>query len=239
MDRRSFLATGATAALLPLAEVPALAVVTAKAGNGDAKLNAAFDQILQERVQNSPTLASSLGLDKGPNAALKAKFDTDPAPVARAKNLQRNHRAIARLRAISPAMLSDAAKLNRDVVLYSLETNTVAPSRWNIDSAQRPYPITQQGGAYFSTPDFLNTTHTIENVRLPEPDLMKMYVGAPGSRLRNLMDPQVPLMSGVVQNQDSYMKGKIAQRKYYDKVLPALFRNRPAIRIGCCRRPSC
>ncbi len=29
-------------------------------------------------------------------------------------------------------------------------------------------------------------------------------------------------MSGVVQNQDSYMKGKIAQRKWYDRVLPTL-----------------
>src|SRR5947209_10467611 len=163
MDRRSFLATGATVALLPLAEAPALAVVTSKAGSGDARLNAAFDRIFQERVQNSPTLASSLGLDKGPNAPLKARFDTDPAPVARSKNLKRNQRAIAELRAIAPASLSDAARVNREVVLYSLETNIVAPTRWNIDSAQRPYPITQQGGAYFSTPDFLNTTHTIDS----------------------------------------------------------------------------
>jgi pyruvate-ferredoxin/flavodoxin oxidoreductase len=29
-------------------------------------------------------------------------------------------------------------------------------------------------------------------------------------------------MSGVVQNQDSYMKGKVAQRRYYDRVLPTL-----------------
>ena len=74
---------------------------------------------------------------------------------------------------------------------------------------------------YLNVQDGFLTTHTIENVRLPEPDMMKMFVGSP-SRLRNLMDPQVPLMSGVVQNQDSYMKGKIAQRRYYDKVLPAL-----------------
>jgi uncharacterized protein (DUF885 family) len=114
-------------------------------------------------VRNSPELASSLGLDKGPNAALKSKLDTDPAPVARSKSLARNRRAIAQLKAVNPATLSDAAKLNREVVLYSLETNTVAPTRWNIDSAQRPYPITQQGGAYFDTPDFLNTTHTIDN----------------------------------------------------------------------------
>ncbi len=38
----------------------------------------------------------------------------------------------------------------------------------------------------------------------------------------NLMDPDNPMMSGVVQNQDSYMKGKIAQRWYYDQVEPAL-----------------
>ena len=173
MDRRSFLATGASLALLPLGDASALAV-TSKAGSNDARLNAAFDDIFKERVANSPTLASSLGLDKGPNAALKSKFDTDPASVARSKSLARNRRAIARLRAISPATLSDAAKLNREVVLYSLETSTVAPSRWNIDSAQRPYPITQQGGAYFSTPDFLNATHTINNAADAEAYLSRL-----------------------------------------------------------------
>lgn len=161
MDRRTFLATGATVALLPLTEASALAA--AAAGSNDAKLNQALEEIFQERVRNSPELASSLGLDKGPNAALKAKFDTDPAPVARQKDLARNRRAIARLNAIGPSTLSDAARLNREVVLYSLETQTVAPTRWSIDSAQRPYPIFQQGGSYFSTPDFLSSTHTIES----------------------------------------------------------------------------
>jgi uncharacterized protein (DUF885 family) len=162
MDRRSFLTASATVALLPLTEVPALAAVVTKTGSGDARINALFEQIFQERVRNSPELASSLGLDKGPNAALKAKLDTDPTPVGRQKTLARNRRAIARLKAISPATLSDAAKLNREIVLYSLETATVSPTRWNIGSAQSPYTITQQDGAYFDTPDFLNTTHTIE-----------------------------------------------------------------------------
>ena len=39
MDRRSFLATGATVALLPLAEAPAISAVTGRAGSGDARLN--------------------------------------------------------------------------------------------------------------------------------------------------------------------------------------------------------
>jgi uncharacterized protein (DUF885 family) len=172
MDRRSFLATGATVALLPLAEAPAFAL--ANASTGDARLNELFENIFQERVRNSPTLASSLGLDKGPNAALKSKFDTDPAPIDRRKNLARNRRAIAELRSISPATLSDPARLNREVVLYSLETATAAPSRWDIDSAQRPYPITQQGGAYFSLPDFLNTAHTINNAADAEAYLSRL-----------------------------------------------------------------
>ena len=57
---------------------------------------------------------------------------------------------------------------------------------------------------------------------LPEPEFMKEFVGKPEEKLINLMDPANPMMSGVVQNQDSYMKGKIAQRWYYDRVTPAL-----------------
>src|SRR5207237_9489101 len=66
------------------------------------------------------------------------------------------------------------------------------------------------------------TTHTIENVGLHEIELMKQFVGRPSEGTRPLFDPRLPLMSGVVQNQDSYMKGKIAQRRWYDRVLPTL-----------------
>src|SRR6266542_5548347 len=75
---------------------------------------------------------------------------------------------------------------------------------------------------FLNVQDGFLTTHTIENVRLPEIDLMKTFVGHPSLHVRNLMDPQIPLMSGVVQNQDAYMKGKIAQRRFYDRVLGEL-----------------
>ena len=75
---------------------------------------------------------------------------------------------------------------------------------------------------FMNVQDGFLTTHTIENVRLPEKEFMRMFVGHPSEKIRNLMDPRIPLMSGVVQNQDSYMKGKIAQRRYYDRVLPTL-----------------
>ncbi|HEX7230374.1 MAG TPA: 2-oxoacid:acceptor oxidoreductase family protein [Candidatus Binatia bacterium] len=73
---------------------------------------------------------------------------------------------------------------------------------------------------FFNIQDGFLTTHTIESLQLPELELMKQFVGDPNGehRLRNLMDPAHPIMSGVVQNQDSYMKGKIAQRYFYDRI---------------------
>ncbi len=75
---------------------------------------------------------------------------------------------------------------------------------------------------FFNVQDGFLTTHTVESVRLIEPEFMKEYIGSPKEKLINLMDPANPMMSGVVQNQDSYMKGKIAQRWYYDRVGPIL-----------------
>ena len=62
----------------------------------------------------------------------------------------------------------------RSRALFARDRRPSRPSRWDIDSAQRPYPITQQGGAYFSTPDFLNTAHTIDNAADAEAYLSRL-----------------------------------------------------------------
>jgi len=158
MDRRQFVAASGAAAAFSI--LPSAA--QAQGASGDAAINALFEQIFQESVRNSPERASSLGLDKGPNAALKSKLSPNTA-AERLADLARNRRAIAALQRISPATLSPSAKLNRDVVLYQLEGRTVPTARFGIDSVQRPYRIFQQGGSYFEIPDFLNTAHTINN----------------------------------------------------------------------------
>lgn len=155
MDRRTFLTTSGIAAA-GIALIPAELLAQA----GDAALNALFERIFQEAVADSPELATSLGLDKGPLAALKGKLS--PATAAeRDRQARRIQGALAQLDKIDRASLSPSAQLNLDVVRYSLNTQLVAPVKFGIDSTQRPYPIFQQGGAYFSTPDFLNTAHTI------------------------------------------------------------------------------
>jgi len=75
---------------------------------------------------------------------------------------------------------------------------------------------------FMNIQDGFLTTHTLETISLPEPELMKNFVGDPKLRLRKLFDPKRPILTGCVQNQDSYMKGKVAQREFYDRVLPAL-----------------
>jgi pyruvate-ferredoxin/flavodoxin oxidoreductase len=66
------------------------------------------------------------------------------------------------------------------------------------------------------------TTHTLENALLPEDELLKTFVGDPRTRLLDLFDPAEALMTGVVANQDSYMKGRIAQRAFVERQSAAL-----------------
>ena len=172
MDRRSFLTTGATVALLPLTEAPVFAQAR---GSGDARLNALFEEIFQEAVQTSPTLATQLGLDKGAEAALKPELrptrsqfsaaTTWRATGERSRNCRRSARHAVRRRPSSTARWS----------LYQLETADRRRRRGSdIDSAQRPYPIIQQDGAYFSVPDFLNSAHTIDNTADAEAYLSRL-----------------------------------------------------------------
>ncbi len=102
-------------------------------------------------------------------------------------------------------------------ILFSRNAQEVcdmtAISRRAAEACETPFMNVQDG--------FL-TTHTIENINLPEPEFLKEFVGDPNQKLRCLFDPHNPIMTGVVQNQDSYMKGKIAQRTFYDKCQAAV-----------------
>jgi uncharacterized protein (DUF885 family) len=170
MDRRNFLTTSglavAGATLIP-------SELFAQGGSGDAAANALFERIFQEAVARSPELATSLGLDRGPRAALKSKLSPRTAQE-REDDLAHVRQALAELGRLDRNGLSSANRLNLDVITYSLEAQSVAPARFGIDSVVRPYPIFQQGGAYFRTPDFLNTAHTIRSTEDAEAYLARL-----------------------------------------------------------------
>ena len=75
---------------------------------------------------------------------------------------------------------------------------------------------------FFVAQDGFLTTHTFENVMLPEDELLREFIGAPGEHVRSYFDPDEPLMTGVVQNQDAYMKGRIGQRAFYHRLAEEL-----------------
>ena len=113
MDRRTFLAS--TGAASTLALLPGM-LRAQGAGAADAKLDALFQRTFDGFVANSPELATSLGLDKGANAKLKHQL-SDTSPAGKARDRAELKRAITDIEAVAPAGLSDAGKLNREVVL--------------------------------------------------------------------------------------------------------------------------
>lgn len=88
-----------------------------------------------------------------------------------------------------------------------------AIARRAAEATEIPFIVAQDG--------FL-TTHTFENVLFPEDELLREFVGDPREHLRSYFDPREALMTGVVQNQDAYMKGRIGQRAFYDRLAEEL-----------------
>lgn len=156
LDRRSLL-SGASA----LAAV-GLSAGTALAQTASAKLNATFDAIFNEMVDHSPTGATSLGLDTGGRAALKAKLD--PAtPQERARYTAFLEKSVAALKAIPRDQLSGMDRINYDTVLWDLTQSLNGYKAFAFGSpGSSPYVITQLTGSYISIPDFLDSQHTIE-----------------------------------------------------------------------------
>lgn len=166
MDRRTFILSSAATA--GLGALPARAVLAQASGGtaatpspGDARLNAVFDQVLAETVRESPEFATSLGFDTGRNADLRHKLG-DNSYGAIARDLARSRKAHAMVSAVDPATLSPQARIDREVVLYNIQSNIVGPEKFGLSSPQGPYPISQQDGVYFSLPDFLASTHPVK-----------------------------------------------------------------------------
>ena len=172
MERRQFLARGGALGVLALAQ-PRLAL---GAGNSDEALSALFDRIFKDSLALSPETVSSLGLDKGEWAAMKSRID-DRTQAGVAASVAQTRQALADLSRVDRAGLSDANRLNLDVVIYQLQSRLDSP-RLDVDSVQRPYRLYQQGGAYFSLPDFLDSRHTIETAVDAEAYLARLVLVA-------------------------------------------------------------
>lgn len=172
LDRRRFLLASALAGALA---GPGRALAQAQISGEAAKLNALFERMFAEALASSPFLATYLGLDKGENAAAKARLDMlSDADRARTEAMYR--RGLAELREIDRSALAGMDRANYDTVLYTLETAVVGLDRYPFgdDAAPNPYRVSQLTGAYQAVPDFLDSMHSIETAADAEAYLSRL-----------------------------------------------------------------
>ncbi|WP_031395068.1 DUF885 domain-containing protein [Sphingomonas sp. STIS6.2] len=158
IHRRAVLAgtmLGGAASLVPVlaqaAETPA------------TPLSRLFDQLVQAQLRRSPESATSLGLDTGANADLRAKL-SDPSAAGIAAAKVQTRAELAQLAAIDRAGLSPAERIDLDCVVYT-RRSAAAVQAFDFGGTSygpSPYVVSQLSGAYQSVPDFLDTKHRIE-----------------------------------------------------------------------------
>ncbi|UZK69296.1 DUF885 family protein [Sphingomonas sp. S1-29] len=158
MDRRQFIGTTALAGTA--AALPGFALAQGNAA--DQKLRAMLDAFFYARLEDNPEGATSLGLDTGPRAGLKAKL-SDASRAQDQRQLARAKREQAELKTVDRAALSPAAQLDYEVVGYQLD-RVVESERFTYGSnggRYSPYVLSQLSGAYRDVPDFLSNTHRV------------------------------------------------------------------------------
>ncbi len=165
LDRRQLLLSATAAGVA--AGLPGQSLAAPAAG--DAALNRYFDGLSQDMLDRQPEFATYLGLDTGAHAARKSRLsDASWAHVEHDRVWCREQ--LAKLAAFPDAGLSARAKLNKDVVTYAMQLgrdaapfnygdNTLASA---MSESATPYVVSQQGGAYSSGPEFLDSAHKIE-----------------------------------------------------------------------------
>ena len=161
IDRRTFLASAAALAALNAAR-PGFAQAPAATGAA-AQLNALMERAYADLVLSDPETLTSLGLDRGANAAAKGRLDDRSPEGLRAD--QQNVRAIfTTLQAIPRDGLAGMDAVNYDTLHFFCETAVQAYDTFDYGthSWPEPYSVSQLGGTYRSIPDFLDSQHSIE-----------------------------------------------------------------------------
>ncbi|PKP72251.1 MAG: DUF885 domain-containing protein [Alphaproteobacteria bacterium HGW-Alphaproteobacteria-5] len=172
--RQTLAALGAGAASLAIAGPAAALDAAAPRGAADALLDAVADNL----VAHMPESATTLGIDTGARAALRAKLaDRSLAGVqALADTLRAD---LARVRAFDTRGLDHASRTSLAVVEsayataldgFALPYGDVAVGGWR----NTPYVVIQNVGAYLDVPKFLDSDHVVKTAADAETYLARL-----------------------------------------------------------------
>ncbi|WP_447753455.1 DUF885 domain-containing protein [Sphingopyxis fribergensis] len=159
-DRRTILAGLGGLAVASVAR-PVAAGETADT-RVDTLLTAQFEQGLRD----DPTRATSLGIDTGARAALRAQFP-DWSPAARAARTRQIDSDLAAVRSIKPDTLGASARIAHDSAEFDLVTRQKLARfpyhTGGFGHRPGPYAVTQLGGFYTGVSTFLDSQHPIKD----------------------------------------------------------------------------
>lgn len=163
INRRGLLAAGAGLAMAGVAAAPVRAGA-AVASAADARLDALLDAQLQARLDLDHEGVTGLGLDVDTRAAQRFKL-ADCSQAAAEAAWAQAARDLAAVRAIDLATLSAEARLSRDIAVFQLECAAgyqAFPFHKSESWRESPYIVSQIGGVYSTTPDFLDSQHPVK-----------------------------------------------------------------------------
>lgn len=180
LSRREMLAALASAAALPLLSAcgAARTSVPGAAGSADGDAIALLDRIGNDLLNLFPESATSLGLDTGARAGLRAKL-TDRSPAGEELIARQLRGDLAALAAVDTGRLSHPVRTSVEVVRsayttalegFALPYGDITVGGWR----NTPYTVIQNVGAYLDIPRFLDSDHRVENAADAEAYIARM-----------------------------------------------------------------
>lgn len=175
LTRRELLAALAAASTLPLLSGCADSGSDAAAA---ASTQALLDDLAESFLRFAPEQATSLGLDVGPRAALRAQL-ADRSPTGQAAIAAQLRSDLARLNAIDTTGLPYPLRTTVEVVKsayntslegFALPYGDITVGGWR----NTPYVVIQNVGTYLDIPRFLDAEHRIEKTEDAEAYLARM-----------------------------------------------------------------
>jgi uncharacterized protein (DUF885 family) len=172
LTRREMLAALASVAALPLVSAcgaarTSPAAAAAPATDADRNTIVLLDRIGNDLLNLFPEAATSLGLDVGARAELRARL-ADRSPAGQRRVAQQLRADLGQLAAVDAGRLSHPVRTSVEVVRsayttalegFALPYGDITVGGWR----NTPYVVIQNVGAYLDVPRFLDSDHTVEN----------------------------------------------------------------------------
>ncbi|HEX2492449.1 MAG TPA: DUF885 family protein, partial [Steroidobacter sp.] len=163
-NRRDFI-VGAGAAIA-VANLPARAVGASE----DAAAEKLLAKFAEELLIDYPETATSLGIDNGARAALKAKL-SDRSAAGQEVIAERVAKRLESMKSLDASALSDPSRIDLDVMRtahkfaaegFAFPYGDTALLNQNWSWRNAPYVVAQNTGAFLEIPSLLDEQHTVE-----------------------------------------------------------------------------